>query len=269
NDGFMIDNFFLTGPPSGKADLWVSNQKLFVSASKGVSQINIENIGDKTMQWQIENTLNWISTQPLLGHNDGIITINYTENEDQQRSGCFTISATDALNSVQSICLVQNEPDAAPIISRINNVIIDKNSDGKNISFTVTDNVTPTNQLNLWAESNNPTLIPNDYDHLAIGGPVDQRNLLIVPATDQTGVALITIYVKDTDGFMGLRTFTVSVQYVFPLHLDINNDAKVDLMDLIISLQIISKNKVNNLNSEIKIDISTILQIFKSVWTTF
>jgi len=266
NDGFMIDNFSLTGPTSDKPDLWISNKQLLLSAQSGSSQVSIENIGNNGMQWQVVNTISWINIQPLTGEDNAYITINYNENTGCQRYGCFKVSAENALNDGQFICLLQNAYESSPVISNINNIVMDKNSEGKKIFFSITDKDSPINQLNLWAESNNPILIPNNYEHLAIGGPVDQRNILIVPALDQTGTAIITLYAKDPDGLMGQAAFTVTVQNALPVNLDLNKDGMITIVDLIIGLRILSAYDVDHsFSNEIKTDLSIIIQIFKDL----
>ncbi|MBF0450481.1 MAG: C10 family peptidase [Candidatus Magnetomorum sp.] len=264
-DGFMIDNISLTGPSSGQPDLWVSQHQLVLSALAGSKQINIENMGENDLSWQVVSDIQWLDIQPTGGQNDTVITISYDENTSQARTGCITIQAENALNGVQSLCIIQDSPATSPVISMIADTLINENSPGKYVYFTVTDQETPGNQLNLWAESSNPTLIPNDYTHLAMGGPVDQRHLFLLPAPDQKGVAVISIYARDTDGLTGQRDFTVTVQKEAFIDLDINHDNRVNLNDLILGLQVLSGDAIQiDINEQVTLAI--VLQIFYVIY---
>ena len=262
SDGFMIDNFSITGPSSGQPDLWLSDHQLNLASDEDSQYIDIKNMGENSLNWQIVNTIQWLNVQPSSGQNDAVITISCDQNTGQKRSGLITIQSENALNGIQYVYFVQQEAIQSPVISAIDDVTIKENSTDNYVYFTVTDEKTPNNKLNLWVISNNISLIPNNYNELRIGGPVDQRYIYIVPAIDQTGTAIISIFAKDGDGLIAQKDVYITVQEDVLNPLDINNDQIVDIEDIIIGLRILSGYTYESNNS---LDLSMILKMFKRV----
>ena len=95
---------------------------------------------------------------------------------------------TDMLNPVST-------PGAAPTISTVANQTTPVNTAVGPLDFTIGDTDTPLSGLTLTASSSNLTLVPNA--NLVLGGTGSARTLLITPATNKSGTALITLTVTD------------------------------------------------------------------------
>jgi subtilisin-like proprotein convertase family protein len=76
------------------------------------------------------------------------------------------------------------------------------------IPFTIDDPDTPISDLILTASSSNPTLVPNENIHL--GGSDSSRTIMIVPAPNQRGAAIITVRVSDGIAVIG-KSFQLTV----------------------------------------------------------
>lgn len=98
-----------------------------------------------------------------------------------------------------------------PQISPIGNLVINMNETGPLVRFLVSDRDTPSNDLILTYRSDNPTLIPEDDDHITLGGAGQDRTITITPAQDQYGEANVTVIVTDGDGDQNREPFLVVV----------------------------------------------------------
>ena len=98
-----------------------------------------------------------------------------------------------------------------PQISPIGNLVINMNETGPLIRFLVSDRDTPSNDLVLTYRSDNPTLIPEDDDHITLGGTGQDRTITVTPAQDQYGEANVTVIVTDGDGDQNREPFLVVV----------------------------------------------------------
>ena len=66
------------------------------------------------------------------------------------------------------------------------------------LDFSVSDDVTSSDQLQVTASSSNPDLIPDSG--ILLAGTDEDRTLTVTPTSDQTGVALITLTITDDTG---------------------------------------------------------------------
>jgi len=98
-----------------------------------------------------------------------------------------------------------------PMISNLENQRIDVNSRTDVMRFNVYDDETSVDDLTLTYTSNLPSLVPADGDHIILGGSGSDRTVQVIPAPDQTGTALITIIVRDSDGDTNQDSFEVEV----------------------------------------------------------
>ena len=98
-----------------------------------------------------------------------------------------------------------------PQISPIGNLVINMNETGPLIRFLVSDRDTPSNDLVLTYRSDNPALIPEDDDHITLGGTGQDRTITVTPAQDQYGEANVTVIVTDGDGDQNREPFLVVV----------------------------------------------------------
>ncbi len=99
-------------------------------------------------------------------------------------------------------------PNAPPAISDITNRVVFKNQ-FVDAAFTVSDAETPAGSLVVSGNSLNTTLVPNA--NLAFIGGGASRTVRVIPATNQTGVAAITVTVSDGTNSVS-DTFTLTVQ---------------------------------------------------------
>lgn len=107
--------------------------------------------------------------------------------------------------SSNTITVTTSAPNLPPTITAIANQAVAVNRSTAALEFTVGDSNTPAADLIVTATSSNPTLVPNTAAALALAGTAATRSITITPATDQTGVALITLTVND-----GARTTSTS-----------------------------------------------------------
>ena len=80
-----------------------------VNFFEGQVSLSIKNIGKGTLNWQAITTNDWLNIiKGSSGTNDGEVVISYLENTGPQRKGIITVSAQNALNSPQSIEIIQS-----------------------------------------------------------------------------------------------------------------------------------------------------------------
>ncbi len=112
-----------------------------------------------------------------------------------------------------------SEPDAAtrvsygssgPSIAEIPDCVTDEDL-SLAVPFSVGDPDTPLADLIVRVESSNLTLFPTT--HLRVAGTGEQRTLQLVPASDRSGAATITLAVSDGSN-TARRTFTITVRPV-------------------------------------------------------
>ncbi len=111
-------------------------------------------------------------------------------------------SATNSISFVLTVLLVNDLPS----ITSITNRSIDEDIAGS-ASFVITDKETAAGALALTASSVPPGLFPN----LTFGGNGGNRSINLIPATNQSGSATITVAVLDADGGSNTTSFVVSV----------------------------------------------------------
>jgi len=85
--------------------------------------------------------------------------------------------------------------DNPPTISDVTDRSVPKNTGTGAIPFTVGDDVIPAASLTLTKGSSDTTLVP--LSNIVFGGSGADRTVTITPATDRTGVAVITLEVND------------------------------------------------------------------------
>ncbi len=119
----------------------------------------------------------------------------------------FVTAAPNPHNSAspQNICSAQTPPT----ISAIANQSIDSSVPVGPISFNVGDAETAPANLIVTASSSNPTLLPNNQ--ITLGGSGIVRNITLNPVSGQTGTALVTVTVTDTDNMTATSSFDLFV----------------------------------------------------------
>ena len=99
-----------------------------------------------------------------------------------------------------------------PQISPIPDVYLVVNQPGPLMRFTVSDRETRADDLQVSARSDNPQIVPNDDDHLELGGSGQDRWIVVTPADDQQGFANIMVTLTDGDGDRDQEPFRVVVR---------------------------------------------------------
>ncbi|RJP43619.1 MAG: PKD domain-containing protein [Desulfobacteraceae bacterium] len=129
-----------------------------------------------------------------------------------------------------------NRPgNIAPTISAIGDQIIAVNASANAVPFTVNDEEVAAENLTLSGVSSNLQLVPNA--NISFGGSGADRTVTVTPVANQVGTAEITITVSNgTASSSGSFLLTVSKPTLIG---DINDDAKVDLSDAVLALQIV------------------------------
>ncbi|HRE79565.1 MAG TPA: Ig-like domain-containing protein [Opitutaceae bacterium] len=107
----------------------------------------------------------------------------------------LTVTVSDGKLSTQKSFTVTVPPsDQAPKISAMPNLTTREGAAIATV-FTVSDDKTPVNSLTVAASSSNPSLVPSSQ--LYFSDAAATRMLMIVPASRQTGTAIITVTVSD------------------------------------------------------------------------
>jgi hypothetical protein len=144
----------------------------------------------------------------------------------------ITLTVTDAEGQTATTSFVVNVTDnnTAPTITPIGPQSTSKNRPSSPIPFVVGDAETPVASLTVAASSANTTLVPN-ANIVRVQSPSNPAswNLIITPATEQVGTALITVTVTDGGAKSSSRTFTLTVS-AFAVANDLNKDGAQDIV---------------------------------------
>jgi hypothetical protein len=117
-------------------------------------------------------------------------TVTITPASGQQGSSTITIFVSDGVNISSTSFLLRV---GAPVISAIANQITYVNIAVGPVSFTVSD--PEGDSLTVSQASSNPTLLPTG--NVVLGGSGANRTVTLTPASGQTGVSTITLFVAD------------------------------------------------------------------------
>ncbi len=155
--------------------------------------------------------------EPVLGDNkEAEILLNITPAKDQTGNATISVKVTDESNNevTETFVLTVNPVNDAPVVTFAKTSdSINEDTTGYQVNFTVTDpdSDDPPGSLDVTAESNNIALVPNDIDHLSIGGTGENRWLIINPVANAYGEAKITVTAKDDEDATGQAVFTLTV----------------------------------------------------------
>lgn len=134
-------------------------------------------------------------------------TIAITPAPDQFGSATITVFVRDAsATNSASFLLTVNPVNDLPAISGVTNRITSEDI-AISIPFTVTDKETAHGALLLSGSSSNPALI----SEFTFGGAGSNRFVTLLPVTNQSGSATITLVVIDADGGSNTTSFVLSV----------------------------------------------------------
>jgi len=132
----------------------------------------------------------------------GSATITVTVNDGQSVNSTVTRTFTVTVNGLND----------GPTISAIPDQVVDESVPTPILTFTVGDTETAAASLVVTASSSNPTLVP--ANNIALTGSGASRAIVVTPATNQSGSAVITLVVRDGNQGTATEAFTVSVRSV-------------------------------------------------------
>ena len=139
----------------------------------------------------------------LVSNSSGEADITVTVQDD----GGTGDGGVDAVS--QSFRVFVNSVNDLPTITATTNQTIDEDSSVSSIALTLGDEETPVDQLNLSAETSNPSVV--DVSGIVFGGSGAHRSVAITPVANQFGIAAITVSVNDGSGGESSRSFLVTV----------------------------------------------------------
>jgi VCBS repeat-containing protein len=149
------------------------------------------------------------------------LTLTLKPQQHKNGSAIMTIALSDGTNQIsESFTITVNPVNDPPIISTLlDDITIKEDNPSELISFTVSD--IDTTALTILIESNDPILFPSDASHITLcnkdGGTSytlttisqsEQLTLQLLPATEKSGTASISVTV--TDGLL-TTTETISI----------------------------------------------------------
>lgn len=152
-------------------------------------------------------------------------TVSVTPAPDRFGSATVTVLVRDAsATNTATFVLTVNSINDLPTISSISNRAVNEDV-STNISFMIGDKETGVGSLIVSASSSNPQL----FSGFSFDGTGSNRTVNLMPATNQSGSANITVTVRDGDAGSNSTTFALSVLPVNDLPtLDVIADVTVD-----------------------------------------
>jgi hypothetical protein len=153
------------------------------------------------------------STQPSISYTNpntsGIL--KFTINSYTTGTNMITVTVTDggaSNNITQQRFMVYSRSSSTtnPVLAGITNLITTVNTATPAIPFTIS----PGTSVNLVGLSSNPSLIPNT--NIIFGGSGTSRTLTLIPATNATGVGVVTISLINPTTYAGTnRVITLTI----------------------------------------------------------
>jgi gliding motility-associated-like protein len=132
----------------------------------------------------------------VFGGSGGSRTVVVTPAANQSGTAQITITVGDgSANTSTSFDLTVSAVNDAPTISTIADQTIDEDLSTSALAMTVGDVDNPVNSLTLTGSSDNTSLVPNA--NIVFGGSGANRTVTVTPASNQSGVAVITVTVSD------------------------------------------------------------------------
>ena len=142
----------------------------------------------------------------LTSNQTAVITVGVLATNAQMLTNTAVIaSATPDPNATNNTATAVLWVNAAPTVSLITNQIGAEDTLLGPIEFVIGDTESPAGLLSLSGSSADTNLIPNE--NIVFGGSDENRTVTILPATNQSGIATITLTVGD-----GLATAGVSFE---------------------------------------------------------
>jgi gliding motility-associated-like protein len=137
-------------------------------------------------------------------------TVTITPGASQSGNTTITIMVDDGTDQTSvSFVLTVNPINDSPTITPIANQTTAENTPTEPIPFTIGDAETPATDLIVSATSSNTTIVPTGG--ITFDGTGSARTVTITPATGQSGIVTITIFVSDQSAAPVSTAFTLTV----------------------------------------------------------
>ncbi len=137
-------------------------------------------------------------------------TLVITPASNQFGTSTITVTVSDgSLSAIQTFLLTVTAVNDAPTISGLIDVLIDEDHNTGAVTFTVQDADDDASTLTISAAVDNTTMIPRS--NIVIAGTGENRTITLTPVPDKSGVATITISVRDGQGLVANQSFTLNV----------------------------------------------------------
>ena len=146
--------------------------------------------------------------------------LRYVPNLNYNGTDTFKYNTSDGTvfaDVPANVNITINSVEDAPIITKIVDVRINRNTSTGPLPFSIGDAETPSKQLVLSVSSDNPSLVPDqnivlaDPDDTDTDPFLDQRTVTVTPTLGEVGIANISISVTDEAGLTTTATFKVTV----------------------------------------------------------
>jgi gliding motility-associated-like protein len=206
NDGTgTADEPFLltvTAVNDGPTITSISNQTLDEDQSGGTGALafTVDDMETAAGSLTVTRTTNNPTLVPLanavLGGGGANRTITVTPAANQSGTATITVTVSDgSLTAQTAFDVAVNAVNDDPTITAIADQVIDENTSTGALAFTVGDIETAVGSLTVTRTSNNTTLVP--LANIVLGGSGASRNVNVTPATNESGVATISVTVSD------------------------------------------------------------------------
>ena len=152
-----------------------------------------------------------VLTQPTNGVLSGVAPdLTYTPNADATGADSFTFRVNDGTenSAASTVQITINTVSDGIIIDAITDQSTLEDTAAQ-VDFGVEILSGATGNVTIVASSSEPTLVPDA--NLILGGSDAARTLVLIPVTDQSGSALITLTASDEAGQTSSRTFELTV----------------------------------------------------------
>src|SRR5262249_51777939 len=144
-------------------------------------------VSHPAVNYSTPNATASLSFAPVVNSN-GVATISVTVNDGQSANNLVTRTFNVTVAAVND----------APTISHISNRSTAEDTPTPPVPFHVLDKEPPAVALQVSGASSNPLLVPPA--NIVFGGSGSNRTVTILPATNQSGTATITLTVLDQNG---------------------------------------------------------------------
>ncbi len=141
--------------PTNNLSVTPSSQS--ISATSGSFTIDIANTGNGTMEW-IATSDSWLTISNTSGTNDGTITVNYSANTGDARTGIIIVTSEGAENSPQTVEVKQdNNIIIAVLYTAFGKILDNLGNPIAGATIKVGDKTTTTDASGSWTILDLPT----------------------------------------------------------------------------------------------------------------